>query len=116
MKVVSWTFFGDERYPEKFPFCGLGAAPEEIDAVDAAIVDALREGGYHFPGYYHQNPDDSAKGVPVLDDGRRCEFTFRTWGAIMAQAYPDEMKTWEGMEYCKWAWGVPEGEALVVPE
>lgn len=116
MKVVSWTFFGDERYPEWVPFDGVGAAPGKIDIAIDAIVEALRGGDYHFPGYYHQDPDESARGVHVPDDGRRCEFTFRTWGAIMAQAYPYEMKSREGMEYCKWAWGVPEGEDLVVPE
>lgn len=75
-KVIGWTQFGDERYPENTDPEGHGAW--------RAVIEAVREGGYSFSGDTHQN---SEAGVPVLNDGTRLEYGMRTWGALMAEAH-----------------------------
>ena len=73
-KVVGWTYFEDEDYPEE----------ECSEACALAIIDDIREHGYEFTGYGHQNYLD---GTPVLSDGKRRCFTERGWGRIMARAH-----------------------------
>lgn len=87
-QVIGWTDFQDETYPEH---------DGESGAVDRAVVDALREGGYRFDGAAHQYQDS---GTPVLSDGTRACYSMRAWGATMADALsvPND----DGMAYMDW--------------
>ena len=87
-KVIGWTDYEDEDYPEH---------EGDYAAVDAAVLSALREGGYRFDGTVHQY---GSCGTPVLSDGTRVCYSMRTWGMVMAEALglPDPY----GSSYVKW--------------
>lgn len=87
---------------------------DELRNVDALITEAyktvikeVRANGYHFTGNDHQNAD---WGVPVLDNKYKLCVGQRSWGRIIADAFPDEIDDSEGYGYIKWAWIIPEGE------
>jgi len=99
MKVIEWTFYDDMgKIPE---------LPNELYEKASDVVTAeIRENGYHFSGEYHQNGEF---GCPIIetDDGMKYQFqtTMRSWGALMAEAYPDEEYNCEPeFRYTKWAW------------
>ena len=80
------------------------------------MIEDIREHGYHFFGEQHQNAE---YGVPVLDGKYLFQESFRVWGAIMAEAYPDEdygtADNDDGKyNYCKWAWYNSELESEIV--
>lgn len=108
MKVIGWTHTEDERYPD---------VKDSIDQasfnsfVEATIED-IRKHNYHFSGSYHQN---GLYGVPVFDNGQSLMVSMRTWGKIMADAWPDELNNSSSMGYCNWAWNAPDGVKVVVP-
>ena len=110
MRIVGWTEWDDPDYKEMFPIGGQ-YNQEEIQAVKKIIVDELRANGFKFTGDYHQNGD---YGVPIFDTGKVFQCTQRTWGAIMAEAYPDGIDNNDGYGYVKWAWIAPE--QMVVPK
>lgn len=72
------------------------------DELKKAVIRELQENGYHFSGNEHQYADHC---VPVIDDKYALEVSFREWGAIMEDAYPDEDYSMykENMGYCKWS-------------
>lgn len=71
LKVIGWTHFDDRKYPEK-----------EIDSVAyQAIYDEIKENGYLFSGWHHNEIDKCA---PVLNDGCIRRFSQRSWGSLMA--------------------------------
>lgn len=72
-----------------------------------AVIKELRENCYHFTGNAHQNED---YGTPIIDDKYILCLSQRSWGALMADAFPNEIDNSEGLGYIKWAWTVPEGE------
>ena len=80
MKVVRWTEWDDE-HNDDIESC------REIEEMSEVVAKELREKGYHFNGSYHQNGD---YGVPVFDNGKYFQVTQRTWGGVMAMAYPEE--------------------------
>ena len=75
-KVVGWTHPDD--YSILSPEKPIGYA--EI----YAIVDDIKENGYLFSGWHHQESYNNV--VPVLNDGMKREFSQRSWGGIMAMA------------------------------
>ena len=109
MKIVKWTEWDDPNYKEMFPL-GTAYDSEKYDEAISVIAKELRENGYKFDGHYHQNGDF---GVPVFDTGEVFQCTQRCWGAIMVEAYPDEIDNSDGYGYCDWAWIAPE--EMVVP-
>ena len=111
MRIVGWTEWDDPQYEDMFPIGG-GAihSSADVDAAEAVIAEELRANGYKFTGDYHQNGD---YGVPIFDTGKVFQCTQRTWGAIMAKAYPEEIDNSDGYGYLKWAWIAPE--SMVVP-
>lgn len=111
MKIVGWTEFDNSQYEDMFPIGG-SYTMEEVDEAKDIIAKELRDKGYKFNGYYHQDGD---YGVPIFENGEAFRCTFRTWGGIMARAYPDEIDNSDGLGYCDWAWDIPENQKMVVP-
>lgn len=88
-KVIGWTDYGNEEYPENPNPYGNSAW--------RALVAELREKGYRFGGDSHQY---GRGGVPVLNDGTRLEYGMRAWGEAMAEAiYGDDPPHGAYMEY-----------------
>lgn len=103
MKVVRWT---EWDYDYHFDY-------KDIEEVSKAVAAELRNKGYRFDGHYHQNGD---YGVPVLDDGRHVQVTQRTWGGIMAMAYPEEFDNPEDpYNYVIWYLGPRDRNLYVFP-
>lgn len=110
MKIVGWTEWDNGQYKERFPF-GSAFSWDDVIETQKVISDEIRERGYKFTGAYHQNGDF---GVPIFDDGTVYQCSQRTWGGVVADAYPEEI-TDKKLAYTKWAWIEPEGETSVLP-
>ena len=76
-KVIGWTDYDNSLFSDG----------ELSDAAVNAIVDDIRENGYLFSGFDHQ---ERLYGAPVLNDGKRRVFSQRGFGAVMAMAYAEE--------------------------
>lgn len=109
MRVTGWTDYDNPEYEEWDGFPSHRTV-QEYEEAKRVIADELRSKGYKFSGYYHQDGD---YGAPLLD-GKRFGVTQRSWGGIMAMAYPDQIDNTDGFGYLKWAWQPPESQ--VVPK
>lgn len=78
-----------------------------IDECYKTVLECVKNNKYHFTGDDHQNAD---WGVPVLDNKYKLCIGQRSWGELIACAFPDEIDNSEGCGYTKWAWSTPEGE------
>lgn len=87
-EVIGWTNYDDETYPEH---------QGDFGAVEFAVAEAIRRGGYRFGGDTHQGAET---GTPVLNDGTRACFSFREWGYLMAEALSLEGP--DGPAYMEW--------------
>ncbi len=76
-RVIGWTDYDNDLFQDG----------ELSDAVMYAISDDIRENGYFFSGFDHQ---ERLYGAPVLNDGKRRTFSQRGFGAVMAMAYDTE--------------------------
>ena len=80
-------------------------AGEDLEnEIRKAVVLELKEKGYHFFGEHHQN---HPRGTPIIDNKYIYCVSMREWGAVMAEAYPDEDYSScydDNYRYCKWAW------------
>lgn len=76
-KVIGWTDYDNDLFED-------GTLSH---AAVNAIIDDIRENGYFFSGYDHQ---ERLYGAPVLNDGKRRVFSQRGFGAVMAEAYKEE--------------------------
>lgn len=94
MRIIKWDKMDETQYPK---MCDI----ENIQMAKDLIIKELREKGYHFSGEYHQNGE---YGAPVFDNGEQYHTTLREWGAIMAEAYPDEVDNSNQEGYRVWAW------------
>lgn len=103
MKIIGWTHWDDLRFKED-----TSTMEEDLER-RRMISEELRKKGYKFNGYYHQ---DGEFGVPVFDDGTTYQCTFRTWGGIMANAYPKEVDNSDGYGYVAWAWYDPDQRSV----
>lgn len=115
MKIIGWTdwhFYGfSEEHDANYEYKEMEPKTiAEMKEIETIIAQELCNKGYKFDGNYHQNGDF---GVPIFDTGEVYQCTFRGWGRIMAQAYPDEIDNSDGMGYCDWAWIAPV--PMVVP-
>lgn len=82
MKIVKWTTsLTDEVFEPDY------LTNEEYDEMFNIVVKEVREKGYHFDGTYHQNGE---YGMPLFDNGKYFATSMRTWGLIMAKAFPEE--------------------------
>ena len=98
-RVIRWTFFEDELYPEtEWPI----SDKEERD-YEQAVIQAIRDNGYRITGFAHQGDRFC---TPVFDDGKRYCCTFRQWGGLMAEA----LGLGGEYAYARWAWAAPEKE------
>lgn len=106
-KVTDWTYWGDLVYGD------LGfLSPQEWEEVRECVIKEIKDKGYKFCGFYHQNKYITpCEGVPVINDKYRFETSCRGWGKIMAEAYGHFEKT----DYCDWAWVAREPEVYPVP-
>ena len=95
-KVTGWTHWNDEKFEEP-------STSNEWVSFRKAVIQEIKNKGYKFSGYYHQQGDF---GVPVIDDKYALEFSMRTWGKIMAEA----LGHCGDMDYVEWAWDAPEKE------
>lgn len=115
MRVTKWIdwapfkeydgkeFIYDLPYKVVTGYCGIDHISfNEYEEIRQAVINELRENGYHFSGNEHQYADHC---VPVIDDKYALQASFREWGAIMEDAYPDEDYSdfHKGCGYCKWA-------------
>ncbi len=73
-KVIGWCDFDDTEIP---------ATRECERSAYHAIIDEVKEKGYCFSGYAHQ---EMRNGVPVMNDGKKRIFSRRGWGSLMAEA------------------------------
>ena len=107
MKVIGWTNWYDPRYPDDFSNDPL------LEERKQAVAEELRKHNYHINGFYHQSGE---RGVPVFDDGNWLRVTFRTWGQIMADAFPEETGVGQ-RAYVQWAWAPPGGpDNMILPK
>lgn len=98
MKVVRWGEWDDLRWRDVAEM-----DEKEREEADRAVIESLRETGYHFDGEYHQN---GLYGVPVFDNGKYYEISMRSWGGIMARAFPEEFDDPDDqMNYVRWYLG-----------
>lgn len=70
-----------------------------------AVLECVRDNKYHFTGDAHQN---ASWGTPIVDDKYIVCLSQRSWGGLIATAFPDEIDDSDGYGYIKWAWTVPE--------
>ncbi len=75
-KVIGWTSSDDYSFEDT----------EATFAVQAAITDSIKEHGYLFTGYYHQ---EYSYGAPVLNTGKRVCMSQRGFARLMADAHGD---------------------------
>lgn len=111
MKVTGWTWWDNPEYEDMFPI-GPDRDCDKFEEVGALVVSEMRSNGYKFSGTYHQGGDF---GVPIIDGKWLYQCSCRSWGHIMAMAYPDEIDDRDGYGYVKWAWMNPDGQKSVVP-
>lgn len=105
MKVTGWTWWENPEYED---------LPNELyDEAKTCVAKELLEHGYKFTGDYHQNGD---YGVPIIDNKYLFMTSMRVWGHMMVRAYPDEIDDSDGYGYTEWAWMVPDGQDMVLPE
>ena len=97
-QVVGWIEY-DSPLVEDAPLTA-GAA--------RAIVEAIREGGYLFTGFDHQ---ERPCGAPVLNDGRRRALGQRAFAALMAEAQGEK----QGFAYVKYLTDLTP-DSRVMPE
>lgn len=105
MKITGWTDWNDERYSDDIP-------DHIFEEIKELVAKELRDNGYKFDGYYHQNGDH---GVPVIDETWKFAVSFRSWGHMMIRAYPDKIDNSDGYGYTAWAWDAPTGETMEIP-
>ena len=106
MRIIGWTAWHDPRYTDEID------DDMQLEERKAAVVKELKRHNYHFTGYYHQ---EGKFGVPVFDDGGTLRVSFRSWGQIMADAWPEETGA-EKSAYIIWAWYPPAGwESMIAP-
>ena len=98
-RVVGWTYYDDLLVESKY--CSESALQ--------AIIEEIKQKGYEFTGYDHQNTDAC---VPVLNDGKKRLFSQREFGGIMAKAHGDYSRM--GYSYYAFNWHDPK--ALKLPE
>ena len=85
LKVVGWVY-----YNKDFEQGRLGWAARH------AIIDDIKEHGYLFSGWAHQEGYGCA---PILNDGKIYCYSQRSWGSIMAEAHGYTGR----MDYAKFA-------------
>ncbi len=76
LKVIGYTDYDDDTFLDS-----KGSWAER-----AAIVDDLKEHGYDYTGFQHQ---EYPLGAPVLSDGTVCRYSQRGWGDFVAEAQGD---------------------------
>lgn len=109
MKIIDWTNWDNTKYKEMFSYTEERDW-DAIDKIETIISEELRKHGYKFTGDYHQNGE---YGVPVFDNGTVYHCTQRTWGSIMARAYPEEIDNKDEFAHCVWAWVAPH--PMIIP-
>lgn len=80
----------------------INAAEKLLMDIKQTVIDDVRANGYHFFGEQHQG---AIYGAPIVDDKYILRLSMRSWGDIIAKAFPEEVKDAEiGYRYTTWAW------------
>lgn len=79
-RVIGWTYPDDFDFPSSNETIGF--------AERNAIIDEIRKHKYLFTGWHHQEAFENT--VPILNDGKKREFSQRGFGGVMAEAYGQE--------------------------
>ncbi len=74
LRVIGWTYYDDPHFEEG----------ENSYAARSAIIADIKEHGYDFTGWHHEESD---RGAPVLNDGKIRRYSQRGWGGLMADVY-----------------------------
>lgn len=72
--IIGWTEYDDESFP----------TAQVSYAIKHAVIDDIKEHGYCFTGYHHQ---EFEKCAPVLNTGEKVLFSQRGFGDVMATAH-----------------------------
>lgn len=91
-EVIGWTSYESTEYPE-IDECD----EEKYYAARLAVVEEVKKNGFAFGGDAHQYRDGCA---PVLNSGEIFRFSWRGWGALMAEAHEENNES--GMAYMNW--------------
>ena len=103
MKITGWT------WPENPKFEDLTdhyISDELWTECTKMVVEEIRKHGYKISGYEHQD-----KYAPVFDDKYYYLVSYRSWGEIMHEAYPNTISS-----YIEWAWRRPEEKGTTYPD
>lgn len=114
MEVTGWTWWGNPKYKDLEDVDAVSEEPIWLNGYDVVFKN-IKEHGYHFDGYAHQNAEF---GVPILDDKYLFQVTQRTWGAIIAKAFPEEFDDADDWRYVRWYLGAEEccKEQIKIPD
>lgn len=107
MKVTGITYYDDPNYKDICEFC----PPTDEDRKRyqegrETVINWLKENGYKYSGFTYQDGDY----IPIIDNKWLFQTTYRSWGAIMAEALGLE----DEWGYCIWAWTAPEEQVLPI--
>lgn len=97
-RVVGWTEYDDTSVDEA----------DCSEAAYQAILADIREHGYDFSGWDHQ---ESINGAPVLNDGCKRLFSQRGFGGLMAEAHGNRSR----MGYSIYAFRYNPEDVWVMP-
>lgn len=107
LRIVDWVDWCDVE-------CNPGVrdvstlTTDEFQKYREAVVKSMKESGYKFTGFYHQNGE---YGVPIFEDGVMFLVSQRTWGGIMADVMGADPN--DRLAYMNWAYMPPENETQI---
>ena len=102
-RVIGWTNFEND-YPNLD-----GSNIRTFKAARKAVIKEIREQGYRFAGDAHQYAENCC---PVLNSGECLRLSYRSWGALMAEALGETGP----MAYMNWYMNslYPNGEERIL--
>lgn len=125
MEVTGWTYWHE---PEELSNCGFEDSilnsRDWWQKASQIVVAEVRKHNYHFTGSMHQDMECC---VPIIDGKYLFQISQRSWGQLMADAYPNEdYSQYEShsadlgepkgsYNYLKWAWTSPSGSEVILP-
>ena len=108
MKVIGWTSYIDRSHPNMFDDSAHQILPGEYAAARRAVIQELKDNQYKLTGTSHQT---HKYGCPILENGKKFNVSQRTWGSIMADAYPEDCPKYLMGEYKYITWAYRLGES-----
>lgn len=103
LRVVGWTEWDGSEVP----------VGDITHAAYKAIVMDIREKGYDFTGYDHQEKRNCC---PVLNDGMKRRFNQRGFGKVMAEAHGEDPENSYSNWAFNWRMGDEDDTSVMPPE